>query len=174
MEDTILSNALIFGGSGMIGSNFDFGIKPSSMEVDILNFKSIESYIDKLENNISCIINLVALNLRDSEKDLLKTIDININGTTNLLKLSRKLNVPYILLSSGAVFSSRNLLDSSPTELGGAWKSTRPFESTILLIKYGFTSNPPFAKILYPTDICNGVAEPAPRARVKYGGFFSG
>ncbi len=107
MEDTLFSNALIFGGSGMIGSHFDFGIKPSSMEVNIINLKSIEMYIDKLDHPISCIINLVALNLRDSEKDLLKTIDININGTTNLLNISKKLNVPYILLSSGAVFSSK-------------------------------------------------------------------
>jgi dTDP-4-dehydrorhamnose reductase/SAM-dependent methyltransferase len=106
--DKILSNALILGGTGMIGSFFDFGIKPSSKELNIINLSSIESYINKLENNISCIINLVALNLRDSEKDIFKTIDININGTSNLLKIAKKLNIPFILLSSGAVFSSKN------------------------------------------------------------------
>ena len=103
----LLNNSLIFGGNGMIGSYMDFGIKPSSNEVNILDVNSINNYIKNIPN-ISCIINLVSLNLRDSELDINKTIDTNINGTVNLLKLAKDLNVPYIYLSTGAVFSSKN------------------------------------------------------------------
>jgi dTDP-4-dehydrorhamnose reductase/SAM-dependent methyltransferase len=102
----LITNALIFGGSGMIGTNIIFGNKPSSNDVNILNMKSIQNYVSKI-GNISCIINLVALNLRDSEKDTSKSIDVNINGTCNLLSVAKKLNIPFILLSTGAVFSTK-------------------------------------------------------------------
>lgn len=52
----ILSNALILGGSGMIGTCFNFGTKPTLTEVNIINLSSIKTYINKLEYNISCII----------------------------------------------------------------------------------------------------------------------
>lgn len=105
---SILLDTLILGSNGMIGKNFNFGIKPSSNEVDITDLNSIERYINKLNNKISCIINLAALNLRDSENNIQKSIDVNINGTTNLVKIAKKLDIPFVLLSTGAVFSSKN------------------------------------------------------------------
>ena len=102
-----LNNALITGGSGMVGSNIHFGFKPSSNEMDITNLKSIEQYINKIPN-ISCIIHLAAINLRESEENCIKSINVNINGTTNMLNIAMKLNIPFILLSTGAVFSSTN------------------------------------------------------------------
>jgi dTDP-4-dehydrorhamnose reductase/SAM-dependent methyltransferase len=104
MSELITNNALIFGGNGMIGTHVDFGNKPSSSEVNILDINMIDNYINKL-SNITCIINMVAVNLRDSDKYPNKSIDININGTLNLLKFAKKLNIPFILLSTGAVFS---------------------------------------------------------------------
>jgi len=104
----MLENALIIGSNGMIGKNLDFGIKPSSNEVNIINYYSIEQYINSLNNKISCIINLAAINLRDSENNIKNSIDVNINGTTNLVKIAKKLDIPFILLSTGAVFSSKN------------------------------------------------------------------
>lgn len=106
--ESILENALIIGGSGMIGNNINFGIKPSSNEINITTLSSIEDYIKKHLNKITCIINLAAINLRESELDISNAIDVNINGTTNLLEISKRLNVPFILLSSGGVFSSEN------------------------------------------------------------------
>lgn len=102
---SILTNALITGGSGMIGTNIDFGNKPTSSEMNITNTNSIDTYINKLQE-ISCIIHLAATNLRESENDVKKAIDTNINGTTKMLKLAMKLNIPFIIISSGAVFSS--------------------------------------------------------------------
>lgn len=57
---------LITGGSGMIGDNINFGYKPTSKEMDITNYISIENYINNLDKKISCIIHLAALNLRES------------------------------------------------------------------------------------------------------------
>ena len=71
-----LNNALITGGSGMVGSNIHFGFKPSSNEMDITNLKSIEQYINKIQN-ISCIIHLAAINLRESEENCIKSINVN-------------------------------------------------------------------------------------------------
>jgi dTDP-4-dehydrorhamnose reductase len=105
--DRFLEKSLITGGSGMIGSNITFGNKPSSTELDITNESIINEYI-KTHNNISCIIHLASLNLRDSENDPNKAINININGTTNMLNAAKKLNIPFIFISSGAVFSSFN------------------------------------------------------------------
>lgn len=50
-----MNHALITGGSGMVGSNFYFGFKPSSSEMDITNPRSIKSYIEK-KQSISCVI----------------------------------------------------------------------------------------------------------------------
>jgi dTDP-4-dehydrorhamnose reductase len=66
MNKHILENALITGGSGMIGSNINFGHKPTSKTMDITDIKSIENYISNIEH-ISCIIHLAAINLRESE-----------------------------------------------------------------------------------------------------------
>ena len=107
MEDDLLNNALITGGSGMIGSNIHFGFKPSSSEMDITNSKSIDIYISKIPS-ISCIIHLAAVNLRECESNYAKAINVNINGTTTMLNIAMKYNIPFILLSTGAVFSSKN------------------------------------------------------------------
>ena len=97
-------NALITGGSGMVGTAIPFGIKPTSTEMNITDMQSIRNYITFQP---SCIIHLAALNLRDSEKDISKSIDININGTTNMLRIAMERNIPFVFLSTGAVFSNQ-------------------------------------------------------------------
>jgi len=106
-NEAILHNALITGGSGMVGSNIMFGYKPTSFEMDITDPHSIEKYIATIPN-ISCIIHLAAINLRESENNSYKAINVNINGTTQMLKISMKYDIPFILISTGAVFSSKN------------------------------------------------------------------
>jgi dTDP-4-dehydrorhamnose reductase len=106
-----LKNAVIIGGSGMIGSNILFGKKPSSLELNVTNQTQVDDYFETF-NEVSCIINLASLNLRDSEKNPNKAINININGTTNILNIAKKLNIPFVLVSSGAVFSSLNVNSS--------------------------------------------------------------
>ena len=103
----MLSNALITGGSGMIGENINFGYKPKSKEMDVTNINSIKQYINQLPK-ISCIIHLVAINLRESEENHIKSINVNINGTINMLNIAMFYDIPFIFISTGAVFSSSN------------------------------------------------------------------
>jgi len=105
-ENIILHNCLISGGNGMIGKNIDFGIKPSSNEMDITNKQSIQDFVSKL-NNITCIIHLAAINIRESEDNPYKSIDININGTIEMLNIAMKFDIPFVFVSTGAVFSSK-------------------------------------------------------------------
>lgn len=107
MDYNTFNNSLITGGSGMVGSNINFGYKPTSSEMDITDTASIEKYVSKLKS-ISCIIHLAAVNLRESENNPSKSIDINITGTTKMLNIAMKYNIPFILMSTGAVFSSTN------------------------------------------------------------------
>jgi dTDP-4-dehydrorhamnose reductase len=116
MLNNILDNALITGGSGMVGNNINFGLKPSSKEMNILNLTSIEKYVSKY--TITCIIHLAAINLRESQNNVNKSIDVNINGTINMLSVAMKLNIPFILVSTGAVFSTntfRRFIETTTT-----------------------------------------------------------
>jgi dTDP-4-dehydrorhamnose reductase len=107
MQNIDFNLALITGGSGMVGSNITFGYKPTSEKMNICDKQSIENYITHIPN-ICCIIHLAATNLRESENNIKNAIDVNINGTTNMLYFAKKYNIPFILLSTGAVFSSTN------------------------------------------------------------------
>lgn len=107
MNKIIFENTLITGGSGMVGSNINFGYKPTSKDMDITDLNSIENYISNIKN-ISCVIHLAAVNLRESESNTTKSIDVNINGTINMLSVAMKKNIPFVLISTGAVFSSNN------------------------------------------------------------------
>jgi dTDP-4-dehydrorhamnose reductase len=100
-------NIIITGGSGMIGSQIPFGRKPSSQELDITNATQVNHYFEK-SKEVTCIIHLASLNLRDSEKNPMKAIQVNINGTTNMVNIAKKLNIPFVFVSSGAIFSSEN------------------------------------------------------------------
>jgi nucleoside-diphosphate-sugar epimerase len=144
MTNIDLNLALITGGSGMVGSNITFGYKPASQEMNICDKQSIENYISHIPN-ISCIIHLAATNLRESENNIQNATDVNINGTTNMLYFAKKFNIPFILLSTGAVFSSNNPnlifnenCISTPNSVYGFTKSASEkvallYEKTILI-----------------------------------------
>jgi dTDP-4-dehydrorhamnose reductase/predicted rRNA methylase YqxC with S4 and FtsJ domains len=144
MNDIFFKNTLIIGGSGMVGSNINFGIKPTSSELNICDINSINNYISKI-SDISCIINLAAINLRESEENINKSIDVNINGTINILNIAKKLNIPLVLLSSGAVFSDQNnnvkfneQFETCPNSIYGCTKESSEkiamlYEKTILI-----------------------------------------
>ena len=75
MSCIILDNALVTGGSGMIGNYIDFGYRPSSKEMNITDLNSIQKYINKY--TITCIIHMAAINLRECDNDKKKAININ-------------------------------------------------------------------------------------------------
>ena len=54
-----LKNAVIIGGSGMIGSNILFGKKPSSLELNVTNQTQVNDYFETFKE-VSCIIHLAS------------------------------------------------------------------------------------------------------------------
>ncbi len=98
-----LNKILIAGGSGMIGSHLDFGIKPLKSELDVTNQKSISENCEKY--NPSGILSLCNLNIRISEQNPFEAYRINTLGVYNLTKEAKKRKIPLILVSTGGVFS---------------------------------------------------------------------
>jgi dTDP-4-dehydrorhamnose reductase len=97
---------LITGGHGMIGKYLSVGLKPTSKEMDITSMVSIQAYLANRE--LLGIIHLASLNLRACENDPGRAIEVNINGTRNMLVVAQERKIPFVFVSSGAVFSSNN------------------------------------------------------------------
>ena len=76
----------------------------SKKELNILNEKSIEKAINKFKPII--ILHCAALSRPMSihDKDITKSIDINIIGTANIVKICEKNNVKLIYFSTGYVY----------------------------------------------------------------------
>lgn len=76
----------------------------SKKQLDVTNYKSLEKKIKNLKPKV--IIHLAALSkpLIIHEKNISKSIDTNIIGTCNLVKLSNKFNVKLVYMSSHYVY----------------------------------------------------------------------
>jgi dTDP-4-dehydrorhamnose reductase len=105
----MLNQCLVTGGSGMVGSVLPFGMKPSSAELDISSKQSVIRYFEE-HPDISCILHLAATNLRESESDREMAVKVSVNGTLHLLQEAKIRGLPLIYVSTGAVFSSSQLV----------------------------------------------------------------
>jgi len=76
----------------------------SKKDCNILNLASIETIIKKLKPKI--IIHTAGLSrpMDIHEKDIKKSIDLNIIGTSNIVKLSEKFKIKLIYFSTGYVY----------------------------------------------------------------------
>ena len=89
----------------MVGQNIHFGIKPRSSDLNILDEKSILNYLDLIETP-DCIIHLAAfVDTFGCENDIKKALDINVIGTTNVVKACLNLDCKLVYVSSEYVFS---------------------------------------------------------------------
>jgi dTDP-4-dehydrorhamnose reductase len=79
----------------------------SKKEFNILNFKSMENRIKKIKPKI--IIHLAALSSPTSvhNDNISKSIDINIIGTCNLVKICEKFNIKLIHMSTQDVYPGK-------------------------------------------------------------------
>ena len=109
MKDKIL----VTGGSGRFGlifkkfidvKNFYF---PTKKQLDILNEKKIIKIFNKIKPKI--VIHLAGLSRPMSihEKDIKKSIDLNIIGTSNIVKACKKKNIKLIYFSTNYVYPGR-------------------------------------------------------------------
>jgi len=104
---------VITGGSGRFGrilkkkfnkKNFFF---PKKKELNILSLKSIEKYLKKKKPKI--IIHLAGLSrpMMVHDKDISKSISLNIIGTANIVKICSKLNLKIVYFSTNYVYPGK-------------------------------------------------------------------
>ncbi len=106
-----MSKIVFTGGSGRFGKVFKTMktnhrlFFPDKKKLNIFNEKSIEKYLKK--NKPSYIIHAAGLsrpmNLHD--KDIVKSINLNIIGTCNLVKVCKKLSIKIIYFSTNYVYA---------------------------------------------------------------------
>lgn len=106
-------NIVITGGSGRFGSVLkeEYRSKkifyPTKKKLNITSVKSIEKYLKKIKPRI--LIHLAGLSrpMHEHDKNILKSIDLNIIGTANIVKVCSKLNIKLIYFSSSYIYPSR-------------------------------------------------------------------
>lgn len=81
-------------------------LAPSSKECDILNLENLKSTIKKYSPDV--IIHLAAfVDTFGCENNIKKAIDVNIEGTINMVKACSKINCKFVYVSSEYVFSGK-------------------------------------------------------------------
>jgi len=101
---------VVSGGSGRFGNVMKMDTNnyklffPTRKELDITNFKSIKNYLKK--NKPKYFIHLAGLSRPMSmhERELNKSIDLNIIGTANVTKACSELNIKLIYFSTCYVY----------------------------------------------------------------------
>ena len=101
---------LVTGGSGRFGSILK-GLKtnyemffPSKTTLDITNFRSIQKYIKLKKPNI--VIHLAGLSrpMNIHDRQIQKSIDLNIIGTSNITKACAEKNIKLVYFSTNYVY----------------------------------------------------------------------
>ena len=109
------NNKIIFtGGSGRFGSVLKKNktkykvFFPTKKQLDITNYKKSFNYIKKIKPKF--LIHAAALSRPMSihDKDINKSIDINIVGTCNIVKICSKLKIKLIFFSTNYVYPSKS------------------------------------------------------------------
>ena len=98
------------GGSGRFGKKFKNKTKiknisyPSSKEMDITSYNSIKKYLTKAKP--TTIIHCAALSrpMDIHDKEISKSININIIGTANLVRFCSEKNIKFIYFSTNYVY----------------------------------------------------------------------
>jgi dTDP-4-dehydrorhamnose reductase len=111
------NNILLTGGSGTLGKTiinkniFKKIYYPTKKKLNILNFKNLEKFI--ISKKISLIIHCAALaRVKECEKYPLKAMQVNVNGTVNIVNIIQKIKLKYnkniklVFISSDAVYAS--------------------------------------------------------------------
>jgi dTDP-4-dehydrorhamnose reductase len=101
---------VITGGSGRFGSILQKKYKsnklsyPNKSELNILSIKSIEKYLKK--NKPKILVHLAALSrpMNIHDNNISKSIDLNVIGTANIVKVCSKLKIKLVYFSTNYVY----------------------------------------------------------------------
>ena len=127
---------VVTGGSGRFGSilqkkyKSDKLLYPSKEHLNILSAESVEKYLKK--TNPKILIHLAGLSrpMKIHDNNISKSIDLNIIGTANIVKICSKLRIKLIYFSTNYIYQGKK----------GNYKETDP-----LLPVNNFTSNGRYA-----------------------------
>lgn len=140
---------VITGGNGRFGSILQKKYQsnklfyPKKSQLNILSTKSIEKYLKKTKPKI--LIHLAALSrpMNIHDKDISKSIDLNIIGTANVVKICLKLKIKLIYFSTNYVYEGKkgNYKETDPvlpvnnyawSKLGGE-SSVQMYKNSLIL-----------------------------------------
>ena len=140
---------VITGGNGRFGSvlkkkyHSDKLLYPNKKQLNILSTKSIENYLIKKKPKI--LIHLAALSrpMRIHDNDISKSINLNIIGTSNIVRICSKLKIKLIYFSTTYVYEGKkgNYKETDPvlpinnyawSKLGGE-SSVQMYKNSLIL-----------------------------------------
>ena len=140
---------VVTGGSGRFGSILQKKYKsnkllyPSKEQLNILSTRSIEKYLQK--TNPKILIHLAGLSrpMKIHDNNISKSIDLNIIGTANIVKICSKLKIKIVYFSSSYVYEGKkgNYKESDPvlpinsyawSKLGGE-SSVQMYKNSLIL-----------------------------------------
>ena len=115
-----MNKLVVTGGSGRFGKilkNMGYKYKvPNKTELNILSKKSIEKYLKRTKPK--AVLHLAGLSrpLSIHEKNISKSIELNIIGTSNVVMACKKLNIKMIYFSTSYVYPGKkgNYKESDP------------------------------------------------------------
>jgi|TARA_B110000444_G_C18665204_1_gene512640 dTDP-4-dehydrorhamnose reductase len=160
---------VVTGGSGRFGQelkkkNTKKFIFPSKKELNILKFESIYKYLKKYKPKY--VVHLAGLSrpLDQHEKNIKKSIELNIIGTANMVLACSKLNIKIIYFSTSYVYPGfkGNYKESDPlkpsnnyawSKLGG--ESSVQMYKNSLILRISMTEKPFVHKAAYADMITN-------------------
>ena len=97
------SRVLTTGGSSMIGSYVDFGMRPDQDELNILDEQAVMDYI--LQHQPTAILHLAgATDMGRCEKEPAYAYELNVRGTHNVVRAARAVGATMVYVSTSRVF----------------------------------------------------------------------
>jgi len=103
MKENILSNTLITGSDGMVGSYVDFGVRTNRRDLDVTDLKEAITQVKKYNPKI--IIHLAAeTDVDRCERDPGYAFLVNGVGTYNMTVAAREIGAKFIYVSTAGVF----------------------------------------------------------------------
>ncbi len=110
---SIKKKIVITGGEGRFAktlkkSNIKLNIFfPNKKELNILNIKSIEKYIKKIKPKFVLHAAGLSRPMIIHDKKILKSIDLNIIGTANVVKVCKRYNIKLIYFSTNYIYPGK-------------------------------------------------------------------
>ena len=113
---------ILTGGTGRFGETLkkykskNILLFPNKKELGILNYNQIDSYLKKTKPDILMHLAGLSRPMSIHDKDIKKSIDLNIIGTANITKACEKQNIKLIYFSTHYVYAGNkgNYKESDP------------------------------------------------------------